>query len=101
MPSYLKVPKIRDKKLRRRISLLPCVNCGVHGRTQVAHIGGLAEGKGRGLKVSDDTDHLAALCGPTVGIPGCHFDFDTHKIPADRGPEFVERTKRALDVLGD
>jgi len=64
--------------------------------SQAAHVGGLADGKGRGLKVPDS--HVAALCAPHpsnkagILVPGCHADFDEHRIDADRGWEFIAKT---------
>jgi hypothetical protein len=92
----------RDERLRRAIASLACVCCGRHGYTQSAHIGGVAEGKGMRLKVSDSLE--AALC--TVHpegsflVDGCHEKFDQYKIDNDRGWEFIAKTYVALIEAG-
>jgi hypothetical protein len=76
MYSNPKIPVYRNDRLRLAVSTLPCVRCWIEGYTQAAHLGGLMQGKGRGLKVSDA--HLAALCGPRVGVIGCHQTVDQY-----------------------
>ena len=81
--SYFKTPAWRSEDLRRAVSTLPCVICGIEGYTQCAHIGGLEDGKGRGLKVADS--HIGALCTihPGAGgnlVVGCHEKLDQHKL---------------------
>lgn len=68
--TYFKIPAFRSVDLRMAVAKLPCVRCGIEGHTQAAHIGGLAQGKGARIKVPDT--HIAALCGPRIGVPGCH-----------------------------
>lgn len=92
-----KKPIFRSEPLRRAVAQAPCACCGRWGYSQAAHIGGLAQGKGDKLKVPDS--HIAALCTvhPGNGIggalkPGCHEDFDQHRIPAERGWEFIAKT---------
>jgi hypothetical protein len=77
MYSNPKTSVYRNDRLRIAVSTLPCVRCGVEGHTQCAHIGGLSQGKGRGFKVSDA--HVAALCGPRVGVLGCHQIVDEYR----------------------
>lgn len=102
MVTLLKTPIYRDEKLRRAIATLPCVCCGRHGYTQAAHIGGVAEGKGMRLKVSDSLE--AALCTlhPEGGhlVAGCHEKFDQYQIDNDRGWEFIAKTYAALIEAG-
>ncbi|HUD65620.1 MAG TPA: hypothetical protein VMQ17_13615 [Candidatus Sulfotelmatobacter sp.] len=112
MWSNPKQPIFRSEPLRRAVASLHCVCCGIHGWTQCAHIGGLKEGKGRSLKVSDS--RVAALCGPHPSpmgpaypyVPGCHADLDQGRIDSARGPEFVAETyvllmeQRKLRVAG-
>jgi hypothetical protein len=104
MGDYLKKPIFRSEPLRRAVADLHCVCCGIHGYTQAAHIGGVGEGKGMGIKVPDS--HIAALCGPHMGrgghglVPGCHIDFDHRAIDGDRGWEFVAKTYIALVESG-
>jgi hypothetical protein len=88
----------RSLDLRRVVATLPCVNCWIVGWTQAAHIGGLAQGKGGALKVPDS--YLAALCGPHPDpvlpsnplLPGCHNDYDEHRLDPQCGWEFIART---------
>ncbi len=77
------------------IRLLPCVNCGEHGKTQAAHRN---FGKGRGIKTDD---RLAmALCFD------CHRDYDQGGLMAlEQSRAFAEtmyhRTKGALMARGE
>ena len=102
MVNLLKQPIYRDDNLRRAIATLPCVCCGRWGSTQAAHIGGVQEGKGMRIKVSDSLE--AALC--TVHeeggklVEGCHEKFDQYKIDNERGWEFIARTYVALLEAG-
>ena len=97
MPSYLKTATFRSEPLRRLVTRIACVRCGVWGYNQGAHMGGLAEGKGRGLKVSDA--RVAALCGPRVGIPGCHAEVGDGR--GDEGLKWVALTYIALVEAGE
>jgi hypothetical protein len=65
---YPKSAPIRDESYRRWVASLPCAHCGIEGFSQAAHAD---EGKGMGIKSSDDTCYPA--CGPRYGIPGCHW----------------------------
>jgi hypothetical protein len=65
---------VRDEWLRRAVSKLPCVACGVENCTQHAHSNLAAHGKGRGLKSGDEAG--MALCCTRPGEPGCHFAHD-------------------------
>ena len=64
---------IRDESYLRLVASLPCAHCGWVGATQAAHAD---EGKGMGIKSSDDT--AFPLCGPHWSpasrrmISGCH-----------------------------
>ena len=64
----------RNADLLAAVRKLPCVACGQVGRTQAAHSNQLRFGKGRGLKASDAA--IMALCGPSLGNPGCHAKLD-------------------------
>lgn len=64
----------RSEKYRRLIATLPCVNCGLEGSTQAAHIN---FGKGFGLKTSDAT--CVPLCADRPGTRGCHSTYDSGK----------------------
>ena len=58
---------LRDKGYRRAVASLPCFNCGVEDYSQAAHAD---EGKGMGIKSSDDTCY--PLCADRIGVVGCH-----------------------------
>lgn len=68
-----KQKKIRSEKHRRFIASLPCLKCGKSG-TQAAHVGGMSEGKGIGVKVCDS--RCVPLCAPYDNEMGCHFKHD-------------------------
>ncbi|KVV12394.1 hypothetical protein [Burkholderia ubonensis] len=64
------IPKLltfRSERLRRAITTLPCMQCGVEGYTQAAHAN---YGKGGAQKASDAA--IAALCADRPGVRGCH-----------------------------
>jgi hypothetical protein len=101
--SYPKQTALRNEDLRRAVSLLPCVLCGICGYTQAAHIGGLEAGKGIGLKVSDS--HIGALCTLHPGpggklVQGCHEKFDQHKLGPGLEATIVMRTYIGLMEKG-
>lgn len=58
---------LRSEEYRRLVAALPCIVCGVEGRSQAAHAD---QGKGMGLKTDDRTVYPA--CGAAPGRPGCH-----------------------------
>lgn len=64
------IPKLltfRSERLRRAVTTLPCMQCGVEGYTQAAHAN---YGKGGAQKASDAA--IAALCADRPGVRGCH-----------------------------
>lgn len=61
----------RNERLRRAVASLPCMECGMDGRTQASHSNQLRDGKGMGLKAHDY--RLAALCVE------CHAELDQGK----------------------
>ena len=67
-------PTFRCEALRRAVSKIPCVSCGVWGYTQAAHANLQEYGKGRGLKASDAA--VMALCATRPGELGCHAKLD-------------------------
>ncbi len=103
MPPYPKEVKYRDPDLLRAAALMPCVNCGRERPVQAAHVGGLEDGKGRGLKVSDS--HVAALCtihdsdGGRL-VNGCHERFDQNRLGPGCNSVFIARTLIALIECG-
>lgn len=58
---------MRSEKYRRLVAALPCAHCGKPGPSQCAHGD---EGKGMGIKASDET--CFPLCADTPGRQGCH-----------------------------
>ena len=58
---------LRDRDYRMAVASLPCFNCGVEGYSQAAHAD---EGKGLGIKSSDETCY--PLCADRPGVVGCH-----------------------------
>jgi hypothetical protein len=68
------VPKLltfRSEDLRRAVTTLPCMHCGIEHHTQAAHGN---KDKGGQLKASDAA--IAALCADRPGIRGCHAMLD-------------------------
>lgn len=67
---------LRSKAYRLLVAALPCAHCGVIGYSQAAHAD---QGKGMGLKSSDDTCYPA--CGPHfrdgLWLAGCHWEIGT------------------------
>jgi hypothetical protein len=93
MPAYPKSPHYESRPLRQLIATLECVRCGIEGYTQCAHMGGVAQGKGLGYKVSDS--RCAALCGPHPNaegeiVVGCHAEVGEGH--GDHGLEWIART---------
>src|SRR3974390_1672224 len=87
----------RSETYRRYIASLPCAHCGLEGYSQAAHVGGLAEGKGGGLKVSDA--RCIPLCGDRPEVAGCHTKFDRHERPFERlgtANEWGERVAKEI-----
>jgi hypothetical protein len=58
---------LRDENYRRAVAILPCFNCGIEDYSQAAHAD---EGKGLGIKSSDETCY--PLCADRPGVVGCH-----------------------------
>lgn len=58
----------RNERLRRAVSTLPCMVCGIEGRTQASHSNSQRDGKGMGLKAHDY--RIAAICD------SCHREID-------------------------
>lgn len=83
------VPKLatfRYEELRRAVTTLPCMNCGVERFTQAAH--GNAD-KGMGIKGSDAA--IAALCCDRPGVRGCH-------AMLDQGGARTKLDRRAFEI---
>jgi hypothetical protein len=80
---------VRDEAYRRWVATLPCIRCGVHGRSQAAHPN---FGKGMSQKTSDLD--CFPLCAPTVNYMGCHMAHDL-----SFGMTRDERRQRELDYI--
>lgn len=68
------VPKLltfRYEDLRRAVTTLPCMHCGIESYTQAAHGN---KDKGGQLKASDAA--IMALCADGPGFVGCHSRVD-------------------------
>lgn len=61
----------RHEGYRRLVAAMPCIRCGVVGRSQAAH-----PNTGKGMALKADDRECFPLCGPTFGDPGCHAMFD-------------------------
>lgn len=90
----------RSEKYRRAVAELPCIYCGLHGRSQAAHANA---GKGRGIKTGDET--CFPLCAARPGFEGHHVAFDQYRLLAggrqahvDAGEEWGRRTRRVLGL---
>ncbi len=71
---------IRSPKYLREVATLPCANCGRVGFTQAAHAN---QGKGMGLKTSDNTAVPLCTVGPNSKgrhEKGCHEKFDQYEL---------------------
>ena len=66
---FFKEKKIKDKKHLRFIASLPCLICGIIGRTQAAHI---RTGNGAGAAHKSGDDCTLPLCCSNIGTEGCH-----------------------------
>lgn len=76
---------LRSEGYRRFVTSYACFDCKIAGYSQAAHEN---LGKGLGLKVSDL--RIWPLCGPRLGLMGCHFQFDN----------YIERTREECRLLG-
>jgi hypothetical protein len=84
-----KTEPVRDEAYRRWVATLPCIRCGVHGRSQAAHPN---FDKGMSQKTSDLD--CFPLCAPTVNYMGCHSAHDL-----SFGMTREERRQRELDYI--
>ena len=69
-----KAAPVRSEALRRAVASLPCINCGIQGYSQAAHL----PPEAKGMKQSDLLTF--PLCCTRVGIPGCHQDYDQYRL---------------------
>jgi hypothetical protein len=62
---------LRSESYRRFVAAQACFGCGIEGYSQAAHPN---FGKGMAFKTSDAL--CFPLCGPRMGMPGCHANHD-------------------------
>lgn len=84
--SFPKQQTFRSERLRRAVTMLPCMNCGVERYTQAAHAN---YGMAGALKASDAA--LAALCCDRPGVRGCH-------AMLDQGGVLTKAERRAFEM---
>ena len=87
-----KTPTVRSEPYRRLVASFPCVNCGLHGRSQAAHAN---YGRGLGQKASDL--ELFPLCADGPATIGCHSSHDrllgmTRETRREREREYISKT---------
>ena len=73
----MSVPKsepMRDEDYLRWVASLPCICCGIEGRSQAAHGPTL----GRGIKADDLT--AIPLCADSPAAQGCHTRVDQYQM---------------------
>ena len=76
----------RSEKIRRAVAAMPCAYCGREGRSQAAHSNLSSHGKCMGKKASDAA--IFPLCADELGMHGCHYMFDQHKLFPSKAAEF-------------
>ncbi|CAM8785040.1 DUF1364 domain-containing protein [Burkholderia pseudomallei] len=84
--SFPKQQTFRSERLRRAVTMLPCMQCGIEGYTQAAHAN---YGKAGALKASDAA--IAALCADRPGVRGCH-------ALLDQGGALLKDERRAFEM---
>ena len=94
--SLPKRPPVRDEAYRRLVAALPCAHCGKAGPSQCAHGD---EGKGMGIKASDETCWPA--CADAPGRVGCHTligasGMFTRDMRRYLETKYAEQTRKAL-----
>jgi len=102
------IPKsapLRSATYRRAVASLPCIVCGVTGRSQAAHMSmaGAATGKGMGIKSCDLL--CAPLCADRPGVRGHHSQLDQGALYTKAARHFIEPawvadTQRRIHAMG-
>jgi hypothetical protein len=82
---FPKPPIRKDEAYRRLVAALPCIKCGVHGRSQAAHPN---TNKAMGGKTDDRL--CFPLCADQPGVRGCHSAFD-------QGVMFTKLDRRSVE----
>ena len=94
-----KAAPVRSEAYRRAVASLPCINCGIQGYSQAAHL----PPEAKGMKQSDLLTF--PLCCTRVGIPGCHQDYDQYRLFPRAAAMAVGRawaadTQRRIKAMG-
>lgn len=96
---------IRHEGYRRLVASMPCMWCGRQGRSNHAHLNGLSNGKGKGMKVDDRL--ATSLCVDDLGTGGCHTAFDQYALidggrdaHAELGRRMAQATRIAIWLAG-
>ena len=90
---------VRSKAYLRLVAALPCINCGLHGSSQAAHV----PASGRGMKQCDL--ETFPLCSTRPGVVGCHTEFDLYMMFSDSretravGRQWASETRALLKGL--
>ena len=71
MRTFLKQKPTRSESYRRWVATTACRRCRIEGYSQAAH-----PNQGRGLGQKADDLLVFALCGPRLGVNGCHIEHD-------------------------
>lgn len=97
----LKDQEVEHEGYRRLVAARPCINCGIHKRSQAAHENA---GKGKGLKRDDR--RTFPLCADAPLIFGCHTKFDRYRLFRNRaehiamGAKWSKQTREAIRAEG-
>ena len=91
---------VRDSEYRRLVTALPCIMCGIEGRSQAAH-----PNTGKGIGQKADGRLCFPLCADGPGYRGCHSLFDQGAAfsKAERREKEIEwavATQESINALG-
>lgn len=92
----LKQKRHKDEKHRRFIASFPCINCGIEGSTQAAHVTLRMHSK-MGAKTCDY--NCIPLCHE--GANNCHKRFDSYEILDNQREALRALGLRIFQVTGD
>ena len=93
----------RSEAHLRNVASLPCVRCGLVGRSQAAHLNLQLGGKGMGLKASDAL--TVPLCADGFLYRGCHSLFDQgalylKDVAATTSIVWLQETRTLMRAMG-
>lgn len=97
--AHAKEAPVRSEKYRRLVAAMPCIHCGIAGRSQAAHV----PPSGKGIK-QDDRETFP-LCADGPGTIGCHARFDQFKLwpkqaAVAQGLRWARETRAAILAAG-